>query len=428
MKSRERKQSKSSIVKKILIFVDIVMLLILGLAILRRYDRYMDSKIIKEVTIETGSAVTLESFFTEPVEDSYFVTDISQIDTSHPGTYGIKLHSWRFDTDVILNVADTTSPTGVAVPQTVYAGMLPPVEDCITDISDLAAVDISYYEDEPDISQGGEHLIPVSLTDIYGNETVIHVPFTVIDDHTPPVINGTHDMEYFIGDSILYRDGVTVEDDHDEDPELSVDTSEVDPDADGVYPVVYTAVDECGNISTVTVELTMRTMPEGYVEPEIVYGLAQEVLDEITEPGLTDVEVAFRIFNWARWNIHYVGYSTKTDWTAGAYEGFTTLSGDCYTYYACCKALLDVAGIENECVERFPVYSSSHYWNLVCLDGQWYHCDASPSFQHSGFWFMRTDAELDNAHQFDPEVPLPERATESVQSRLDFYNFTIEEE
>jgi len=428
LKTTRRKRIKRSVLKKILIFANVVMLLILAFSILRRYNSYMYSKIVKEVTIETGSTISLESFFTDPIRNSYFVTDVSQIDTSHPGTYGIKLHAGRFDTDVILNIADTTAPSATSVPQTIYAGMLPPAGDCVTDISDLADVTVSYYEEDPDVSEGGEHLIPISVKDIYGNETVIHVPFTVIDDTTPPVIDGAHDMEYFIGDSILYRDGVTVTDDYDDDPVLSVDTSEVDPDTDGVYPVTYTAEDECGNVSTVTVEITMRTMPEGYVEPEIVYELAQEVLDEITEPGMTDVEKAFRIFNWARWNIHYVGYSTKTDWTAGAYEGFTTLSGDCYTYYACCKALLDVAGIENECVERFPVYNSSHYWNLVCLDGQWYHCDASPSFEHSGFWFMRTDDELDWSHQFDPDAPLPERATESVQSRLDFYNFTIEEE
>ena len=411
---------------KFLIFVDVVMAIVLALAILRHYDRMMAAKIVRNVSIETGSTISLDDFFTEPIEGSYFVTDVSMIDTSHPGTYGITLHVGRFDTDSVLNVVDTTAPTGTAVPQTIYAGRLPDVYDCVTDIYDLSDVSVTYYEDYPDVSVGGDHLVPVQLMDTSGNVGVIHVPFTIIDDHTAPVIEGAADKEYFIGDSIMYREGVTVTDDYDPDPELTIDTSAVDPDTDGVYPVVYTATDEVGNVSTVTIEITMRTMPEGYVEPEIVYGLAEEVLNEITEPGMTDVEVAFRIFNWARWNIHYVGYSTKTDWTAGAYEGFTTLQGDCFTYYACCKALLDVAGIENCCVERYPATNSMHFWNLVNLDG-WYHCDASPSFEHSGFWFMRTDDELDYSHQFD-DTDLPERETESVQDRLDFTNFTIEEE
>ena len=402
------------------------MALVLAGDLFYHYDRKMAARIVRNVTIETGSAISLDDFFNEPIDGSYFVTDVSLIDTSHPGTYGITLHAGRFDTESVLNVVDTTAPTGTAVPQTIYAGRLPDVYECVTDIYDLSDVSVSYYEENPDVSVGGEHLVPVQLMDNSGNVGVIHVPFTIIDDHTAPVIEGAEDKEYFIGDSIMYREGVTVTDDYDPDPVLTIDTSAVDPDTDGVYPVIYTAEDEVGNISTVTVEITMRTMPEGYVDPEIVYGLAQEVLDEITEPDMTDVEKAFRIFNWARWNIHYVGYSTKTDWTAGAYEGFTTLQGDCFTYYACCKALLDVAGIENCCVERYPATNSMHFWNLVNLDG-WYHCDASPSFEHSGFWFMRTDDELDYSHQFD-DTDLPERETESVQDRLDFTNFTIEEE
>ncbi len=413
-------------ITKVLIFADIVMALVLAGDLFYHYDRKMAARIVRNVTIETGSAISLDDFFNEPIDGSYFVTDVSLIDTSHPGTYGITLHAGRFDTESVLNVVDTTAPTGTAVPQTIYAGRLPDVYECVTDIYDLSDVSVSYYEENPDVSVGGDHLVPVQLIDNSGNVGVIHVPFTIIDDHTAPVIEGAEDKEYFIGDSIMYREGVTVTDDYDPDPVLTIDTSAVDPDTDGVYPVIYTAEDEVGNISTVTVEITMRTMPEGYVEPEIVYGLAQEVLDEITEPDMTDVEKAFRIFNWARWNIHYVGYSTKTDWTAGAYEGFTTLQGDCFTYYACCKALLDVAGIENCCVERYPATNSMHFWNLVNLDG-WYHCDASPSFEHSGFWFMRTDDELDYSHQFD-DTDLPERETESVQDRLDFTNFTIEEE
>ncbi len=413
-------------ITKVLIFADIVMALVLAGDLFYHYDRKMAARIVRNVTIETGSAISLDDFFNEPIDGSYFVTDVSLIDTSHPGTYGITLHAGRFDTESVLNVVDTTAPTGTAVPQTIYAGRLPDVYECVTDIYDLSDVSVSYYEENPDVSVGGDHLVPVQLMDNSGNVGVIHVPFTIIDDHTAPVIEGAEDKEYFIGDSIMYREGVTVTDDYDPDPVLTIDTSAVDPDTDGVYPVIYTAEDEVGNISTVTVEITMRTMPEGYVDPEIVYGLAQEVLDEITEPEMTDVEKAFRIFNWARWNIHYVGYSTKTDWTAGAYEGFTTLQGDCFTYYACCKALLDVAGIENCCVERYPATNSMHFWNLVNLDG-WYHCDASPSFEHSGFWFMRTDDELDYSHQFD-DTDLPERETESVQDRLDFTNFTIEEE
>ncbi len=402
---------------------------ILGIVIDDKYRDMQVSKIRKEVVITEDSPITLDLFEAQPIPESEcsFITDISRIDTSYPGVYGLKIKVLDTTVDTILRVEDHTAPTALAIPQEVYKGNLPNAEDCVTLVEDRAEVTIEWYEENPDVSTGGAKYIPLKLTDSYGNVSVIQVPFTVIDDHTPPLIYGPHDMEFFIGDYITYRDGIRVEDDYSRDPQLTIDTSEVDPDTDGVYPVRYIAVDDVGNEAVTTVHITIRTMPEGYTDPEIVYAEAQEVLDKITTPDMTDVEKAFRIFQWARNNIHYIGTSIKTDWTAGANEGFTTLRGDCYTYYACCKALLDVAGIENEMVSRYPVVRSSHFWNLVKLDGQWYHCDSCPSTSHEGFWFMRIDSELDYSHRFDTEADLPERATESVQARLDFYNMTIKE-
>ena len=69
-----------------------------------------------------------------------------------------------------------------------------------------------------------------------------------------------------------------------------------------------------------------------------------------------------------------------------------------------------------------------HFWNLVYLNGQCYHCDSSPSFEHDGYWYMRTDDELDWSHRFDIEGDLPPRATESVLDQLDFYNMTMRED
>lgn len=427
---KRKKRRKKNSGKGIWVLLLIIFLLLDVYAVKRHIDR-QKAKILPEVTIETGSRIGLSLFFRngEVFDRTSFITDVSQIDTSVPGSYGIKMQIWKFTVPVVLNIVDTTPPTATAVPQSVYTDKLPEPSECVADVYDLSDVTISYYEESPDISQGGEKLIPVKLEDAYGNVNVIHVPFTITDDHNAPLIYGPHDMEYFIGDTILYRDGIYVTDNYDPDPQLEIDTSAVNTSLDGTYPVVYSATDENGNTTSTTVYITMRTKPEDYVEPEIVYGLAQEVLDEITEgQELTDVEIGFRIMNWARNNIHYVGTSNKNDWTIGAYEGFTTLQGDCFTYYACCKALFDVAGIDNLCVERYPATTSCHFWNLVYLNGQWYHCDSSPSFEHDGYWYMRTDDELDWSHRFDIEGDLPPRATESVQDQLDFYNMTMRED
>lgn len=386
-------------------------------------------KIIKEVTVESGSPVSLDMFFTEVLPDSYFITDISRIDTSVPASYQLYIGVWKFSTTVVLHVVDTTPPTGEAISQIIFAGELPPVEDCVKSVTDLAPVTFDYADENPDVSQGGQYNVPVRLTDMYGNSSILEVPFLVIDDHTAPEIHGVQDMEYWLGDPIHYRDGIVVTDDYDPTPSFSIDNSSVRPDAPGEYEIVYTASDDAGNVNTLTATLTLAQKPIDYEDMLLVNEYAQEILDSITTPDMTDIEKAFRIFYWTRYNIHYIGTSDKTTWAICALEGFTTLRGDCYTYFACSKALLDVAGIENVMVERYPVYSSHHYWNLVLLDGQWYHCDSTPFESRDGFIFMYIDSELGRGNTFDHErEDYPERATESVQHRLNYYTMEYEEE
>ena len=61
-----------------------------------------------------------------------------------------------------------------------------------------------------------------------------------------------------------------------------------------------------------------------------------------------------------------------------AYEGFTKWSGDCYTYYAMVRVMLDMLEIPNvECARVGG--TSNHWWNLVQFeDGKYYHVDATP--------------------------------------------------
>lgn len=387
-------------------------------------DKQKD-KIIPEVTVECCTPITLDMFFTDVFPQTEFVTDVSQIDLNTPASYQLTIRTWRYDYNVILNIVDTTPPTGTAVPQYTYTNWLPDVSECITDARDMHGVTIAYVDENPDISQGGLTMVPVSLTDNYGNVTIIDVPFNLTHDYTAPLIYGPHDLEFYIGDPITYREGIYCTDDYDDNPVLEIDTSEIDPNVEGTYPLHYRATDEYGNTRTTTVSVTFHEKPEGFVPEEEVYALAQEVLDEITTPDMNDYEVVLNIYYWARNTVHYTGESIKTHWTAGAYEGFTTHMGDCYTYYACCKVLLDVAGIDNMLVERNPAYNSMHFWNLVCVDGQWYHCDATPSSSHDDFWVFRTDDELDYSHRFDPEAnELPDRATESIQRYINIYTRT----
>ena len=376
-----------------------------------------------EVKVETGSFVNRSVFFSGELNKANVITDLTKIDTNVPGAYQITISLYGKKVTSVLEVCDTTPPTGKAVPQRVLEGHVPNVNDTVADLYDMSGTVYVAYSGTPDTRTAGNKVVPVALTDAYGNVSVVEVPFTVFADTTPPVIEGCKDLSVIAGDPLKLMENITATDDYTENPVVEVDASQLDSTTPGKYDITYLSTDNSGNTARETVTVTVKKRPNNYVYPEEVYKIAQPFYDEIIDSDdYTDIEKAMRIFKWANENITYVDTSDKSHWTGAAVQGFKTLHGDCYNYYACAKALLDIAGIENDYVYGFKKWW--HCWNLVKLDGEWYHCDATITRTHKSYWFMRTDAEL------DPKFPmkstgLPERATKSVQSRLDFTNLTI---
>lgn len=376
-----------------------------------------------EVKVETGSFVNRSVFFAGELNKADVITDLSKIDTNVPGTYQITISLYGKKVTSVLEVCDTTPPIGSAVPQKVLEGHAPNVNETVADLYDMSGTVYVAYSGTPDTRKAGNKVVPVTLTDAYGNVSVVEVPFTVFADTTPPVIEGCKNLSVIAGDPLKLMENITATDDYTENPTVEVDASKLDSTTPGKYEITYYSTDNSGNTASETVTVTVKKRPNNYVYPEEVYKLAQPFYDEIIDrDDYTDVEKAMRIFKWVNENITYVDTSDKSHWTGAAVQGFTTFHGDCYNYYACAKALLDIAGIENE-----YVYGSKkwwHCWNLVKLNGEWYHCDGASTRVHKSYWFMRTDAELDKKFPIR-STGLPDRATKSVQSRLDFTNLTI---
>lgn len=392
--------------------------------------------IYKRVDIELGTGILLDYFLKEPLENAAIHTDISGIDTKIPGSYGLVISfedfGKTFYEDVVLNVVDTTAPMGEPVPTAIYSGSDLPADRCIENIQDMSDVSVS-YDGEPDLVTPGQRDIPIALTDASGNKTIVNVPFLIVDDHLAPLLYGVHDMEYFIGDSISYLDGITITDNYDPLPDIFVDNSSVNLTEPGVYPITYIASDEQGNTATWEATLTLREKPERYYESEELYELASALNEQygIYDEDMTDIQKAFRIFSWVYDHIHYVGTSDKSDYTCAAYDALTTLTGDCYSDYAICKVFLDMEGIPNLLVTRDPITWSAHYWNLVYLDGQWWHCDACSSSYRTGVYFMYAQDDLNPySHCFDISVydslVQAEMAQESIQGRVNYSTLEVE--
>jgi len=379
--------------------------------------RDANRNLVREVTIEAGERINIASFFEDKPDQAEFITDISLIDTNIPATYNLRIYySDLFKKTVTLNIVDTTAPKGYAIPQTLYTVQdIPEADSCVGGLYDISGIaDISYVT-VPDTSTGGNKTATVEVSDPYGNTSYIDVPFEVIDDHIAPLIIGAEDVYCPSGSDIDFESLVTVTDDYDTMPLLRVNTDELDLDNAGRYPVTYTATDNVGNTRERTIYVTVwvdsgenASMREGTPEEyEEAYALADKILESIRKD--TDVATARAIFNYVHNHIAYVHEGANNSVPGAAIRGFTRHRGNCFVFYSCCKILLDRAGIDSIMVQRDPAPKTDHYWNLVYLNGKWYHCDATPFVGHPGVYFMLKDSQLDSRHRFNGSL-YPERA------------------
>lgn len=229
-------------------------------------------------------------------------------------------------------------------------------------------------------------------------------------DYEPPVILGVEPLKVIQGNAVSYKKGIEITDNADENVRLEVDNSQVDLNTPGEYRISYTATDKSGNMTIVFTTITVRDSVLADKE-DTVNQMADEIIASIITDDMSAWDKAYKLWNWCRTNIAYT--SATGDMTSeytGAYEGLHDRKGDCYSYYATYKILLDKVGIENLQCTRMGG-SSEHYWNLVNLGNGWYHCDCSPRRKDDPF---RTFMQTDN------QVAQYER---SYEERPDYYTF-----
>ena len=250
-------------------------------------------------------------------------------------------------------------------------------------------------------------------------------------DKTPPVVKGA-DMEVFAGDSVSYKKNIIVTDNEDENPKISIDSSKVDLQTPGKYPVVYTVTDKAGNKTELKITITVKKKPPVDMASVEKYNdkRAKEILAEITDSSMNTMQKAFAIYCWAKSSIIYTGDSDKSNYKVAARDGFESMSGDCYTYYAVSKVLLEKIGgvqIYDMVKLRESSADSRHFWMLINIGSGWYHFDSTPYKDGYDYFFMVTQAELDawdnkyrpGCHNYARDG-VPELSTKSVQKQLDY--------
>ena len=215
-------------------------------------------------------------------------------------------------------------------------------------------------------------------------------------DKKAPVISGfvgTNSYNGSIPYQIIYSDNkdynffkyVSAVDDRDSKVELTVDTSKVNFDKTGTYTITYTAEDKAGNKSKATAKIGIRVATS-------LDSMTSTLLKKLTKESWSDTKKAKAIYNYTRGHISYTGYSDKSSWENEAANGIRYGKGDCFTYYAVARALLMRAGIPNIEVARVQGHGH-HWWNMVYVQGAFYHFDTCPRIQGGRFCLV-TDEQL----------------------------------
>jgi hypothetical protein len=244
----------------------------------------------------------------------------------------------------------------------------------------------------PDFDLIGDQTVYIIIEDSHFNKTEYTAVLTIINDTTPPVIHGVRNRSIIIGDSISYREGVTVTDDYDPNPQLIIDSSGVNLNQAGVYTVIYSATDISGNRSEARSTVTVRG-----IDMDLVNELADGILSRIINNSMSQRQKARAIYNWVDARVSYTTRNPTRNLAQGAYNAFTRGSGDCYTYMAASRVLLTRAGISNQTAKRYGG-ETDHYWNLVNTGDGWHHFDVCPTpgnlvTINQRFMFTETQAE-----------------------------------
>lgn len=312
----------------------------------------------------------------------------------------VAVHLYHRDILSVLHVADTTPPELKTRDKTIMLGDAFTVEDFVEQVSDATDCEI-FLKEVPDIRKGGTYHIILGAKDEGGNITEERVRLEVIEDVTPPVIEGVAELTVVAGGTVSYKRNVTVTDDHDAEVKLEVDNSQVDIGTPGDYPVIYRAADKYGNtaeVSTVIHVIEERkaveeTGQEIVITEEIVNAEADKILQSITDPSMSQYEVIQAIYNFTNKKIAYVNGTPKSDWVTGAYYGLVKRRGDCFAFAMASKCLLNRAGITNMDIQRVRIGNSMHFWNLVDIGEGWHHFDTCRRGDGATFFYL-TDAEL----------------------------------
>ena len=332
-------------------------------------------------TIELGAQVSFDAtqFIRNPSQVPPGLLDVRFVDDPPPSyemavgehPIALMLNGTRFYTTV--QVVDTTPPRVYTQDITRAMGQPIDVWDVVTAVFDLSPVDEVVLIAQPDYFVPGDHTVEIRATDAFGNYAVYPAVVTFLPNTVPPVFYGVRDIYVSLGEAIRFREGVQALDAFGRSIHFDIDNTAVDIQARGVYPVTFTATDAWGLYTTVSLYVSILN-----INPEAVHALADDLLTQIINDGMTQTQQTLAIFNWLQHNVGFAaGSVVYYSMYEAMYQGLMTRRGNCAVFASLMELFLARADIPHIPVRR---QNGNHRWVLVNPDDMgWHHVDPTPN-------------------------------------------------
>ena len=331
------------------------------------------------VELELGTTLTKEHILIDAEKDGDLIAQeaINEINLGGAGKYTLTVQSGDSIRNCSITIVDTMPPQVVLKQVSILPTQTCSESDFIESVYDASGdVKLELLTDLP-FGQEGNHTVQFKATDKNGLSCTVQTLLRIHKDITPPSIYGLTDIKVTANAQTVpdYTKNVFARDDFDGYTEVFFDDSQVDLTTAGVYFINYTSSDSVGNVA---VKQRKVTVTPDYVDTQ---RLVADIAKNLTA---TDPE---SLRDFVRSNIIYLASWGGEDPVA---YGFTNWSGNCYVHAACFQALLEYFGYESEIIW---VTNKTHYWNIIKLDGVWYHMDSTPSRRTHSRYSIMTNAQ-----------------------------------
>lgn len=321
------------------------------------------------VTLELGQQLTKEMILLNPERDGELIDQAVLDEINAAGVGEFTVTGAEGENTCLVTVQDTTAPALQVQNRSIDSDQTITAEAFVVEVSDISGeVEITFAQ-TPDFTKLGEHTVTILATDVNGNVASVETTLKVSYDTTPPTFAGVGVMAVEKYASPDYTKGVVARDSRDGEVSFTYDDSKVNTSATGTYYVVYTATDSQGNTAT-------------YRRKVMVDHDSDDTQALVTKIAANLAANAESLRDYVRNNIYYSHDSGGKD---AIWHGFKERHGDCYVHAKCLDALLREKGFQTMliwCTDK------SHYWNMVNIDGTWYHIDATPGVRHTKYSLM----------------------------------------